>query len=78
MISITGFSQIKTSNISGTIKDKKGEILPGSTIQLVSTSNKYGAAANEKGIFQVNNVILDVPYTVKITSVGYKPFSCSY
>jgi hypothetical protein len=74
MISITGFSQIKTSNISGTIKDKKGEILPGSTIQLVSTSNKYGAAANEKGIFQVNNVILDVPYTVKITSVGYIPF----
>ena len=74
MISITGFSQIKTSNISGTIKDKKGEILPGSTIQLISISNRYGASANDKGIFQVNNVILDVPYTVKITSVGYIPF----
>jgi hypothetical protein len=74
MISITGFSQIKTSNISGTIKDKKGEILPGSTIQLISISNRYGASANEKGIFQVNNVILDVTYTVKITSVGYIPF----
>ena len=74
MISISALSQVKTSNISGTIKDKKGEILPGSTIQLISSSNRYGAATNDKGIFQINNVILGTPYTIKVTSVGYVPF----
>ena len=76
MISTTALSQVTTSNISGTIKDKKGEILPGSTIQLTftSTSTKYGAAADEKGIYHIYNANVGGPYTVKVTSVGYTPF----
>jgi hypothetical protein len=76
MISTTALSQVTTSNISGTIKDKKGEILPGSTIQLTftSTSTKYGAAADEKGIYHIYNANVGGPYTVKVTSVGYTQF----
>ena len=74
-VSTTALSQVTTSNINGTIKDKKGETLPGSTIQLTltTTSTKYGASADVNGIFHIYNANVGGPYKVKVTSVGYKP-----
>ena len=76
LISISGFSQITNSNISGTVKDKKGETLPGSTIQLIlsSTGTKYATSADGNGIFHIYNANVGGPYLIKITSVGYKPY----
>jgi hypothetical protein len=74
LISTSAISQVTNSTLNGTIKDKKGETLPGSTIQLTltTTGTKYGASADVNGIFHIFNANVGGPYKVKITSVGYK------
>jgi hypothetical protein len=74
LISTSAISQVTNSNLNGTIKDNKGETLPGSTIQLTltTTGTKYGASADVNGIFHIFNANVGGPYKVKVTSVGYK------
>ncbi len=76
LISITSFSQITNSNISGTIKDKKGESIPGTTIQLILKLNgvKYNVSSDVNGIFHIYNANVGGPYSIKVTSVGFKPY----
>ena len=76
LVSLTSFSQITNSNISGVIKDKKGETIPGTTIQLTLKSNgiKYNVSSDANGIFHIYNANVGGPYSIKITSVGFKPY----
>lgn len=70
------FSQITTSTLNGKIKDKNGETIPGSTIQLIftSTSTKYGVSTDVNGIYRIYNANVGGPYTLKVSSVGFKPY----
>ena len=72
-------SQVTTSNISGTIKDARGETIPGSTVYLTlpATGTKYAAVTDVSGIFHVYNANVGGPYNVKVTSVGFKPYQKS-
>jgi hypothetical protein len=79
LLPLSLLSQVTTSNISGTIKDARGETIPGSTVYLVlpSTGTKYAAVTDVSGIFHVYNANVGGPYDIKVTSVGFKPYQKS-
>ena len=71
--SLTAFSQVTTSTLSGKVKSKKGESIPNSSIQIIytPTSTKYNSITDDNGVFHIYNANVGGPYLVKITRVGY-------
>ena len=70
-----GWSQgATTAAISGMISDKTGEGLPGATIVATHTptNTQYAAPTNADGRFNIQNMRVGGPYTVKISFVGYQ------
>jgi hypothetical protein len=69
-----GWSQgATTAAMSGVITDKDGAGLPGATVIAVHTptNTQYGTATNSEGRFNIQNMRVGGPYTVKVTFVGY-------
>ena len=70
-----GWSQgATTAAMSGVINDKAGAGLPGATVIAVHTptNTQYLAPTNADGRFNIQNMRVGGPYTVKVTFVGYK------
>lgn len=67
------FAQVTTSSIVGTIKDAKGQPLPGATVVAtnVPTGTVYSSAARSNGQFTIPNMQVGGPYTVKISFIGF-------
>ncbi|MBX0292152.1 TonB-dependent receptor [Hymenobacter sp. HSC-4F20] len=63
-----------TSAMNGVITDKAGEGLPGATVIAVHTptNTQYVAPTNSEGRFNLQNMRVGGPYTIRITFVGYK------
>ncbi|MBC8084364.1 MAG: carboxypeptidase regulatory-like domain-containing protein, partial [Hymenobacter sp.] len=63
-----------TSAINGVITDKDGAGLPGATIIALHTptNTQYVAPTNSEGRFNIQNMRIGGPYTVRVTFVGYK------
>jgi len=63
-----------TAAMSGVISDKTGAGLPGATIIAIHTptNTQYVAPTNADGRFNIQNMRVGGPYTVKVTFVGYK------
>jgi hypothetical protein len=73
-----GWSQgATTAAMSGTITDSKGAALPGATVIAVHTptNTQYVAPTNADGRFNIQNMRVGGPYTVKITFVGFQDFN---
>ncbi len=67
-------AQITTGNVSGTVKDSQGGVVPGATVVLVSETKgtKIGpVTTNETGTYVIPNVTADT-YTVEISMSGFK------
>jgi hypothetical protein len=67
-------AQITTGNISGTVQDNQGGIIPGATVVLISESRgtrSAPAVTNEAGVYVFANVTADV-YTVEVTMDNFK------
>lgn len=70
-----GWSQgATTAAMSGVITDKTGAGLPGATVIAVHTptNTQYVSPTNSDGRFNIQNMRVGGPYTVKVTFVGYK------
>ncbi|WP_092676009.1 TonB-dependent receptor [Hymenobacter arizonensis] len=70
-----GWSQgTTTAAMSGVISDSKGEGLPGATVIAVHTptNTQYVAPTNSDGRFNIQNMRVGGPYSVRVTFVGYK------
>jgi hypothetical protein len=70
-----GWSQgATTAAMSGVITDAKGETLPGATVIAVHTptNTQYVSPTNSDGRFNIQNMRVGGPYTVKVTFVGYQ------
>ena len=70
-----GWSQgATTAAMSGVITDKNGAGLPGATVIAVHTptNTQYVAPTNSDGRFNIQNMRVGGPYTMKVTFVGYK------
>jgi outer membrane receptor for ferrienterochelin and colicin len=63
-----------TAAMSGKIVDSKGEALPGATVIAVHTptNTQYVAPTNADGRFNIQNMRVGGPYSVKVTFVGYQ------
>ncbi len=66
-------AQTTTSSVSGLVKNKNGEALPGASITVVHvpTGTIYTTSARAGGRFEINNMNPGGPYTVSGTFVGY-------
>lgn len=66
-----------TAAMSGTITDEKGQTLPGATVIAVHTptNTQYVAPTNADGRFNIQNMRVGGPYTVRVTFVGFQDFS---
>ena len=70
-----GWSQgTTTAAMSGVISDSKGQGLPGATVIAVHTptNTQYVAPTNADGRFNIQNMRVGGPYTVKVTFVGFQ------
>lgn len=63
-----------TSAMNGVITDKAGGGLPGATVIAVHnpTNTQYVAPTNSEGRFNIQNMRVGGPYTIRVTFVGYK------
>jgi hypothetical protein len=71
---IPAAAQITTGNISGTVQDAQGGVIPGATVVLVSQSRNTRSSpvvTNETGNYVFANVTPDV-YTVEVTMDSFK------
>jgi hypothetical protein len=68
------FSQETSSTLSGRVTNEKNEIVAGATIKLthVPTGSTATFQSNTKGLFVAPNLKPGGPYTIKISSVGFK------
>lgn len=65
---------VTTASLTGTIKDKAGEIIPGANVVVthVPSGTTYGAASRADGLYNIEGMRVGGPYTVKVSFVGYK------
>ena len=68
---------VTTAAMNGTITDGKGAPLPGATVVATHTptGTTYGVGTNTDGRFNLQNMRVGGPYTVKVSFVGYSDFS---
>ena len=74
-LSIAGYSQgVTTSALKGQVVDQNGKPLFAATVLAVHTptGTQYGTITSEDGLFNFQNMKIGGPYTVRISSVGYK------
>ncbi len=66
-----------TSAMSGTITDTQGQVLPGATVIAIHTptNTQYVAPTNADGRFNIQNMRVGGPYSVRITFVGFQDFT---
>lgn len=66
---------VTTASVNGTVTDAKGTI-PGATITLthLPTGTVYSTVTRADGRYNLINVRVGGPYTIKITFIGYKDF----
>ncbi len=65
---------VTTASLTGIIKDKSGEIIPGANIVVthVPSGTTYGGASRVDGYYNIEGMRVGGPYTVKVSFVGYK------
>jgi hypothetical protein len=74
----TTFSQgITTSSMSGTIVDSKQQTVPGATVVATHepTGTKYATSTRADGRFNLPNLRVGGPYTLKVSFIGYADYS---
>ena len=71
---VSVFAQETSSTLSGRVINEKNEIVAGATIRFlhVPTGATATYQSNAKGLFVAPNLKPGGPYTIKITSVGFK------
>ena len=70
---ITGFAQETTSDIQGLVTDGKSNLM-GATVLAIHqpTGTRYITTTRKDGRFNLSNLRIGGPYTVKVTVVGFK------
>ncbi len=69
------YAQETSATISGTIKNGKGELMPGVTVMLKHEPTGFitSTTSSNKGVFSLSNLQAGGPYTITFTYVGHNP-----
>jgi hypothetical protein len=62
------------ANINGTVTDSEGEPLPGATVVAIHepSGSQFGATTRSDGRFNIRNVRVGGPYTIRASFVGFR------
>jgi len=73
VITLTGFAQVTTSSMRGTIYDDTNQGLPDASVVAVHipTGTKYGSTTNFDGVANLRNMRVGGPYTISVSYVGF-------
>ncbi len=73
--SFSAFGQSATGNISGTVTDASGAVIPKATVLLIdeATQSKRSTVSNNSGVFNFA-AVLPGTYTVNIEAAGFRPW----
>jgi hypothetical protein len=65
---------VTTSSIRGSVKDQKGEALPGANVVAihVPSGTQYGTSTRADGVFTIPNARIGGPYKLTTSFVGYE------
>ena len=76
LISITSFSQISSSHISGVVHDKSGKKINHAKVYIFYKSKGvgYGTYTDINGLFQFHYIETGGPYKLKIEHPSYLPY----
>ncbi|WP_375559255.1 carboxypeptidase regulatory-like domain-containing protein [Bernardetia sp. OM2101] len=63
-----------TASLSGVVKDKNGEELPGATVLAVHTptGSQFGTVTSLNGNYSIRNMNVGGPYTITVQYIGYE------
>jgi hypothetical protein len=66
-------------DVSGTVTDTYGDIVPGATVLLEGTNNpaRQSQAANDNGFFEFKNVASNISYRITVSANGFDPWVSS-
>lgn len=73
-ISVAYSQGVTTAALKGKVVDQNGKPLFATTVLAIHTptGTQYGTVTSEDGLFYIRNMKIGGPYTVKVSSVGYK------
>lgn len=74
-LNLAGYAQgVTTAALKGRVIDQNGKPLFAATVLAIHTptGTQYGTITSEDGLFYIRNMKIGGPYTVRISSVGYK------
>ncbi len=73
LVTLSGYSQVTTSGMNGTVTSESGEVLAGATVVAVHepSGTQYGTVTNNEGRFNLQGMRPGGPYTVNVSFVGY-------
>lgn len=76
LLSLSGFAQVTTAEISGIVYEDQNLLLPGANVTAVHTptGTTYGAVTNFDGRFNLLNLRVGGPYTITVSFVGFKNY----
>jgi hypothetical protein len=68
------YGQVTTSSMSGKVTDTNGEPLAGAAVVAthVPSGTRYGAMANNQGLYSLQGMRPGGPYSVNVSFIGYK------
>lgn len=74
LVALTSFGQVTTSSLSGVVKNQKGDVLVGATVEAVHnpTGSKYTSSTNKSGVYTIPAVRPGGPYSITFSYVGFK------
>lgn len=67
------YGQVTTASVNGTVRDEKGEGLPGATVTAthVPSGTKYATTTRTDGRYSLLNARVGGPYQIEVTFIGF-------
>ncbi len=75
MCAVSGYAQVSTAAINGTVQENTGAVVSGATVQATQTetNSKFGAITDDHGVYRLPSLPVG-PYTLSVTAAGFATY----